>query len=508
MTTEPPRKDLERRIESFVEWLFADFSPRVARGPKVINDALLGNQYFARHEVAVIDSPLLQRLKQIKQTGLVFQVFPSARHSRFEHSLGAATLAERCLTAIGDRASLEGEPSIAIPTRDRGDLAELRMAALLHDVGHGLCSHLSEQIYEAFTDIRAFEKDPDFVDKSPGEILSYLIVQTRAFRDWFQGVQDECSSKLDVDTVASMILGRHPDPQKLFLAQIVSSPYDADKLDYIARDSLNCGLALTVDLPRFYSMIATTTYNQYKVLVLRNYVPLEQILFSKMTLFGSVYHHHKVKCLDQMMRAMLMHIAGNAATCAFQTRGRAVAFQHAVDFLYVTDDEFFGGQAFGDDVVKGFHDRFRRRDLLARCVEISRRTVENWPSPERKNLIDLSAKPAAAVELERAIYERLPRSQRSAVHPSEVLFSVPKPPKLKGGFAFIQTDQHAAPEPIEQYFPLEQWTDSYSHSKWKSFVYAPASVRPLVRDAAIDVIAERLGLKVDKDRSNQACHVA
>ncbi len=255
-------------------------------------------------------------------------------------------------------------------------------------------------------------------------------------------------------------------------------------------------------------MIATTTYNEYKVLVLRNYVPLEQILFSKMTLYGSVYHHHKVKCLDQMLRAMVMHIAGNPATCAFNTRGQALAFQHAVDFLYVTDDEFFSGQAFGDKVVKGFHDRFRRRDLLARCVEISRRTVVNWSSPERKSLIDLSAKPAQAVELERAIYEQLPAAQRSTAHPSEVLLSVPKPPKLKGGFAFIQTDQHAAPEPIEQYFPLEQWTDSYSHSKWKSFVYAPGSLRQQVRDAAIDVIRERLGLEVDKDKSNQACHVS
>src|SRR5205809_3819244 len=98
---------LESRVNDFVEWLFKDFQPNIPRGPKVINDSLLGNQFFARHEVAVIDSPFLQRLKRIKQTGLVFQVFPSARHSRFEHSLGVATLAERCFAAIADRASLE-----------------------------------------------------------------------------------------------------------------------------------------------------------------------------------------------------------------------------------------------------------------------------------------------------------------------------------------------------------------------------------------------------------------
>ena len=498
---------MENRVESFVSWLFSDFTPPPPRGPKVINDALLGNQYFARHEVAVINSPLLQRLKQIKQTGLVYQVFPSARHSRFEHSLGAATLAERCLTAIGDRASLEGDKTVATSRRDKGDLAELRMAALLHDVGHGLCSHLSEQIYEAFTDIKVFERDPDFVQNSPGEILSYLIVQTKTFRKWFDRIQTECSSRLDVDTVAGMILGKHPDPDKLFLAQIVSSPYDADKLDYIARDSLNCGLALTVDLPRFYSMISTTRYKGYRLLVLRNYVPLEQILFSKMTLFGSVYHHHKVKCLDQMLRAMLTHIAEQGSSCAFRVRGQEVTFRHAADFLYVTDEEFFGGPAFGDEVVKGFHHRFRRRELLARCVEISRRTVRNWDSAERKNLIDLSAQPPRAVELERAIHSQLSSAVRAAVSETEVLVSVPKPPKLKGGFAFIQTDQDATPEPIEQYFPLEQWTDSYSHSKWKSFVYAPVSAKEQVRDVAIELIHDQLGLDIDAAKSNQSCHM-
>jgi HD superfamily phosphohydrolase len=140
---------LEERVDTFVKWLFQDFKANVVpKGPKVFNDALLGNQLFARHEVAVIDSPVLQRLKRIKQTGLVYHVFPSATHTRFEHSLGAATLAERCFNAILDRSSVEKNSPPVNADRQRGDLAHLRMAALLHDVGHGLCSHASEQIYE------------------------------------------------------------------------------------------------------------------------------------------------------------------------------------------------------------------------------------------------------------------------------------------------------------------------------------------------------------------------
>jgi len=253
--------------------------------------------------------------------------------------LGVATLAERCFAAIADRASLEGLPTPEHAARDRGDLAELRMAALLHDVGHGLCSHLSEQIYQAHTDIKEFRNNPDYVRNSPGEILSYLIVRSPKFKEWFEWVTRECNASLDLDVVCEIILGRHPDHKKHYLAQIVSSPYDADKLDYIARDSYYCGLALTVDLPRFYSMISTTEFDGYRILVLRSYVPLEQILFSKMTLYGSVYHHHKVKCLDHMLRSLLTHISSHPSSCSFRIREKAITFKEAVEFLYVTEGD-------------------------------------------------------------------------------------------------------------------------------------------------------------------------
>jgi len=235
---------LEERVETFVKWLFQDFKATVLpKGAKVFNDALLGNQLFARHEVAVIDSPVLQRLKRIKQTGLVYHVFPSATHTRFEHSLGAATLAERCFNAILDRSSVEKNSPPADSDRQRGDLAHLRMAALLHDVGHGLCSHASEQIYEQLSDLKEFKSKPAYVNNAPGEILSYLIVKSATFSNWFTETMPRCGADLDLEEVARLILGKHQDPDKYFLAQIISGSYDCDKLDYIARDSYYCGLA-------------------------------------------------------------------------------------------------------------------------------------------------------------------------------------------------------------------------------------------------------------------------
>src|SRR5260370_14744249 len=129
MAVTPAHGQLEERVERFVSWAFREFRPRKPRGSKVINDSLLGNQFFSKHEVAVIDSPLLQRLKRIKQTGLVYQVYPSATHSRFQHSLGVTTTAERSLRAIQNRVSLESGGKVADFDRTGGDLTHLRMAA-------------------------------------------------------------------------------------------------------------------------------------------------------------------------------------------------------------------------------------------------------------------------------------------------------------------------------------------------------------------------------------------
>src|SRR5271157_780446 len=431
MDTSSAKPDLAERVNAFVKWLFEGYKATPPRGPKVINDALLGNLFFSRHEVAVIDCPILQRLRRIKQTGLVYYVYPSATHSRFEHSLGAAALSERCFDAIQERAAVEGTGPLADPDRSKGDLAHLRMAALLHDVGHGLCSHASEQIYELHSDLQEFKSNPAYAANQPGEVLSYLIVRSPTFEKWFmEYVVGGCRADLDLDKISKLILGKHDDPDKYFLANIVSSAYDCDKLDYIARDSYYCGLALTVDLPRFYSMISTARYSDHRrVLVLRSYVPLEQILFSKMTLFGSVYHHQKVKCLDSMLRSMVEHILDNPDQSSFRVRGGiSVSFGDPVQYLYVTDDEFFSqAKGFGDPYTKLMLNRFRNRDLFVRCLEISRRTVrsESWEGYGRQKLIDLAKEPERLATLETEIHKRLGVAERGKCNKHDIRLSIP-----------------------------------------------------------------------------------
>jgi HD superfamily phosphohydrolase len=472
------------------------------------SEALLGNLFFAKQEVAVIDCPVLQRLRHIKQTGLVHYVYPSATHSRFEHSLGAAALSELCFDAIRERAGIEGSTLPVNEDRTYGDLAHLRMAALLHDVGHGLCSHASEQIYELLGDLREFKNDPIYAKNHPGEILSYLIVTTPTFRHWFmEYVVKGCRADLDLETIAKLILGKHDDKERYFLANIISSAYDCDKLDYIARDSYYCGLALTVDLPRFYSMISTAKYKDHRVLVLRNYVPLEQILFSKMILYGSVYHHQKVKCVDSMLRSMIGHIVDNPDQARFAVRGeRWITFTDPVQYLYPTDDEFFSqGHIFGDAYTKSMLSRFRHRDLFVRCLEISRRTVKNW-NDGRQTLIDLTKLPEKLADVEGEIHKGLPPSIRGKCNKDDIRLSIPGLPPVTGN-ALIQTAKDAPIEYVEEYFPVAQWTDAYAHNKWRSYVYAPREIDTAVRDSAMSVLRDRLKMEIDSSKSNQTCHL-
>ncbi|MGH9396588.1 MAG: hypothetical protein ACRD18_07030 [Terriglobia bacterium] len=174
----------------------------------------------------------------------------------------------------------------------------------------------------------------------------------------------------------------------------------------------------------------------------------------------------------------------------------------------MTDDEFFGQiGGFGDDYVRKMLKRFRSRNLFLRCVEISRRTVLNWDGYERKQLIDLSDSPQDLTILEQEIHKRVGTSGINC-NAGEILLSVPSVPRMKSSVAYIQTNVGADPETVEKFFPLEQWTEAYAYNKWKSFVYAPPECSAEVRDAAISVLEENRGVKIDRSKSDQACHLS
>jgi len=175
-------------------------------------------------EAALINSRPLQRLRTIHQLGLTFLVFPGAEHSRFSHALGAMHLAGRVYDALATRS--DG----LLPPGERARERRLtRAAALLHDLGHAPFSHSAEELFSGGIDheemTRRLIATPEMAD---------------LFARWGEGLTPGDVLRLLVGGSGGGG-GSAGTPERL-LAQIVSGELDVDKMDYLLRDSLYCGV--------------------------------------------------------------------------------------------------------------------------------------------------------------------------------------------------------------------------------------------------------------------------
>jgi HD superfamily phosphohydrolase len=168
-------------------------------------------------EAALIDSRPVQRLRSIRQLGLSHLVFPGAEHSRFSHALGAMELAGR----VYDQ--LAGKADGLLPVgRESLERRLVRAAALLHDLGHAPFSHSAEELFEERIDHEEMTR----------RLLGLPEVET-AFERFGAG--------LSPGAVVRLLAGGSSPTERL-LAQIVSGELDVDKMDYLLRDSLYCGV--------------------------------------------------------------------------------------------------------------------------------------------------------------------------------------------------------------------------------------------------------------------------
>ena len=118
--------------------------------PKQVNDPIWGTIELLPWEVALLDTPLLQRMRGVRQLGLAHLVFPGACHGRLEHILGVVGAIEetsRTLMRQIERWNRNNKQQ-TIPTISEGDLRMVRLAGLLHDIGHGPFSHALEPVLE------------------------------------------------------------------------------------------------------------------------------------------------------------------------------------------------------------------------------------------------------------------------------------------------------------------------------------------------------------------------
>jgi uncharacterized protein len=173
--------------------------------PFRIRDPIHGFIELTASERAAIDTPVVQRLRSIGQLALTYLVYPGARHTRFEHSLGVCHVAGRLSAELG------------LSVRER---RQVRHAALLHDIGHGPFSHVSENVLDDIAGVRGVH-----------EAISVALIRTDPD---LRGAIGRAACAAAADLVA-------PGPRTV-QRDIVSGPTDADKLDYLLRDSYFAGV--------------------------------------------------------------------------------------------------------------------------------------------------------------------------------------------------------------------------------------------------------------------------
>lgn len=272
-----------------------------------IRDPIHGSIEFTAAERNVIDSRFYQRLRHIKQLGFSDLAFPGATHSRYSHGIGAMSVASRFFDALYRDSTL--------PTVDRARLRQtLRLAVLLHDLGHPPLSHTSERILppRATLGLPAWTGEGEQAQATHEDMTLLVILQSgladvlrRSFADL--GITPE--------HVASLVCGRLPEGQNPFLfagvdhapllRQVVSSELDADRMDYLLRDSFYTGVHYgRYDLDWIIQNVTAVEKDGalYLGISHRAVFAFEDFLLSRYHMFLSVYYHYTSINYEQILQ--------------------------------------------------------------------------------------------------------------------------------------------------------------------------------------------------------------
>ncbi|CAG8837147.1 3901_t:CDS:10, partial [Gigaspora margarita] len=258
---------------------------------KLIKDPIHGYMEFENWALKFIDTPQFQRLRDIKQLGTAFYVFPGATHTRFEHSLGTAHLAYT-LTK-----KLQGQQ--AETNNDERNLKCVTLAALCHDLGHGPYSHLF---------------DRDFIKNRLGLNWKHEKGSITMFEDLLKknsitmksiDLEDE-----DKEFIKALIKGdrkyniNKPDKDKRpnYLFDIVNNEknsIDVDKFDYFARDCYYSGAKRLFDFSRL--MRLSRVMNDEIVYYYKECYLVYDLFHTRYSLHKTVYKHRTVRAIDHMI---------------------------------------------------------------------------------------------------------------------------------------------------------------------------------------------------------------
>lgn len=248
-----------------------------------VRDPVHGFVSLSEKELQIVNAPLFQRLRRIHQLALASLVYPGALHTRFDHSLGVMHVGGTMARTLG-------------LAQDETNL--VRQAALVHDLGHGPFSHVSEHALDLFADRTTLGADQK--KEKIHELVTALLIRNDPDLERVLG-SDSC------EKICRLLGPGYGEP---ILHSVVSGPLDADKQDYLLRDSLFCGVQYGVfDLHQLHrSLTSYGNANGRQLMIKQDGIhAVEQYALAKYYLTSNVYRHKVRLITDQMIvRAIVL----------------------------------------------------------------------------------------------------------------------------------------------------------------------------------------------------------
>ncbi|XP_022803920.1 deoxynucleoside triphosphate triphosphohydrolase SAMHD1-like, partial [Stylophora pistillata] len=277
---------------------------------KVFNDSIHGHIEVHPLCVEIIDTPQFQRLRDIKQLGGCYRVFPGASHNRFEHCIGTCYLAGRLVKSLRNR-----QPELGITDED---MLCVRIAGLCHDLGHGPFSHTFDALF-----IPAARPDAHWKheDASVG-MFDYMMMVNNLFPSFAKYKLTERDVTFIKELIAGPVLestactseawpykGR--GPEKSYLYEIVANKrtgIDVDKFDYFSRDCHCLGISNSFDHKRYMKFARVIEVNGKLQICVRDKEVgnVYDMFHTRNSLFRRAYQHKTSNIIERMITEALL----------------------------------------------------------------------------------------------------------------------------------------------------------------------------------------------------------
>lgn len=391
-----------------------------------IQDSIHGYIELGELEEELISTAQFQRLRRLKQLGFTSLVYPSTTHTRFEHSIGVMNLAGRFAEHLDI---------------DQGDKDSLKVAALLHDIGHGPYSHTSELVMKR----NGITHEEFSCRKIESEGISSIL-------------EDH---DIDPERIQNLIKGKGR------LGQIIAGDIDVDRMDYLMRDSYYSGVAHgTIDAS---TIIRASKIHDGEVVFRSKFKQsVEGVLTARHFMIPTLYEHNAVKRSEKMMERSIQELVEKG-----DIEAEDLAEMDDIDIkAELRDSE--------RDRPRYLNRRLDNRNIF--------KTALRWDKSKvtKKGLRQLSNSIESEVNLEERIAEE------AGVKSRDVILNKPKIPKkedanikmLKGGEIVDLGD-------------ISPLTQAINRSKWENTsieVYTPEEHIKDVQDAAQDILSQHKGI--------------